>query len=101
MKPWGLLSLGLFILGCEDSKPMSRGKSVYLGNCTSCHNSDPKKDGSVGPAIFGSSEELLFKKLKTGEYPAGYKPKRQTRMMPKFEGMKDDDIREIRRYLSE
>jgi mono/diheme cytochrome c family protein len=59
-----------------------RGKSVYLSNCAACHNSDPSKDGSVGPAIKGSNRELLIARILKASYPPDYKPKRQTRAMP-------------------
>jgi mono/diheme cytochrome c family protein len=58
-----------------------RGRTVYLSNCTACHNVDPAQDGAVGPAVFGSSQELLEARLVRAEYPAGYKPKRDTRSM--------------------
>ena len=40
-----------------------KGKVVYNANCVSCHNLDPKKQGSIGPQIYGSSKELLSKKF--------------------------------------
>jgi mono/diheme cytochrome c family protein len=59
----------------------SRGKTIYLSNCTACHNVDPGVDGAVGPAVAGSSLELLEARIMRAEYPAGYKPKRDTRSM--------------------
>lgn len=53
--------------------------------CTACHNADPGQPGSVGPAIAGSSRELLEGMLVRGAYPPGYTPKRSTRAMPKYE----------------
>jgi len=43
-----------------------KGKVVYNANCVSCHNNDPKKQGSIDPQIYGSSKELLSKKLIMG-----------------------------------
>ena len=40
-----------------------KGKVVYNANCVSCHNNDLKKQGSIDPQIYGSSKELLSKKL--------------------------------------
>ena len=54
----------------------ARGKAIYNLNCISCHNLDPKKQGSIGPQIYGSSKELLSKKILFGKYPKNYKPKR-------------------------
>jgi len=58
-----------------------RGKRAYLANCVSCHNIDPKKDGPIGPAVAGSSLDLLSKRILEGTYPEGYKPKRATGVM--------------------
>lgn len=59
-----------------------RGRGIYLANCVACHNSDPSKDGSVGPAIKGSSQALLEARLLRASYPPGYAPKRKTSLMP-------------------
>ena len=60
----------------------ARGKAIYNLNCISCHNLDPKKQGSTGPQIYGSSKELLSKKILFGKYPKNYKPKRSGGAMP-------------------
>ena len=60
----------------------ARGKAIYNLNCISCHNLDPKKQGSIGPQIYGSSKELLLKKILFGKYPKNYKPKRSGGAMP-------------------
>ena len=59
-----------------------KGRQVYLGQCVACHNRDPGKDGPLGPAVKGSSRELVEARVLRGEYPAGYKPKRDSRVMP-------------------
>lgn len=79
----GVLLCALFLSACaQDQSPSGRGKHVYLAQCTSCHNSDPSKAGPVGPAVKGSSAELLEAKLVRGSYPPGYTPKRDTVIMP-------------------
>jgi hypothetical protein len=39
-------------------------------------------DGTLGPAIAGSSRELLVARVLRGDYPAGYTPKRSSKVMP-------------------
>lgn len=86
-----ILALGLSVQGCEKKSDLAqapvdplvaRGRVVYQSNCTACHNSDPKRAGSLGPDVFGSSKELLEARLLRAEYPDGYAPKRQTKTMP-------------------
>src|SRR5437762_5402663 len=67
-----------------------RGRAVYAANCVACHNSDPSKDGPIGPAIKGSSEELLESRVLSSAYPPNYKPKRPTKVMPQFPFLKDE-----------
>lgn len=77
----------------------SRGKGVYMSNCITCHNPDPTLAGSIGPAIAGSSLELLTAKVLTRSYPPGYKPKVESDIMPDFPQLKDD-IPGIHAYLA-
>jgi len=58
------------------------GRQVYLARCTACHNPDPSKDGRVGPAVKGSTLELVRTRVLWAAYPQGYSPKRRTRIMP-------------------
>lgn len=75
-------------IACSEAEPAEggsaaeRGRTVYLSVCTACHNADPSRDGSLGPANAGASRELLEAKILHGTYPPGYTPKRDTRMMP-------------------
>lgn len=87
--------VGLF--GCsKDSKDAPqdpdavRGRAVFVANCVACHNSDPSKDGPIGPAIKGSSRELIEARVLSTTYPPNYKPKRPTKVMPQFPFLKDD-----------
>ena len=50
----------------------TRGRQVYAANCTACHHVDPTLDGTMGPAIAGSSRELLVARVLGGDYPSGY-----------------------------
>jgi len=59
----------------------ARGKTVYMSNCIACHNMDPSQDGALGPAVTGSSHELLEARILRAEYPEGYTPKRDTNAM--------------------
>ena len=59
-----------------------KGKQVWLGQCIACHNPDPTKDGPLGPAVKGASRALVEARVVRGEYPAGYTPKRPTKVMP-------------------
>ena len=75
----------LALAGCGQEKmspEAGRGRAVYTGQCTACHNFDPSQPGAVGPEIKGSSRELLEAKVLRGSYPPGYKPKRPTSVMP-------------------
>ncbi|MBB83009.1 MAG: cytochrome C [Deltaproteobacteria bacterium] len=42
---------------------------------------NPAIDGALGPAVAGSSLELLEARVMRGEYPPGYEPKRGSRVM--------------------
>ena len=71
--------------GCSPSSsdPVAeRGRQVYLAQCTQCHATDPSQNGPVGPAVRGSSRELLEARILKGSYPRGYRPKRSTSVMP-------------------
>jgi mono/diheme cytochrome c family protein len=60
------------------------GQVVYFANCVTCHNGNPAFDGTLGPAIKGSSLELVQARVLRGEYPPGYSPKRPTKIMQKL-----------------
>jgi len=87
----GLALIAVAALACggesqESGDPaVARGEKIYRNICVVCHNADPTRDGPLGPAIAGSSRELLEARLLRGEYPPGYTPKRSTHQMPRFE----------------
>ena len=62
----------------------ARGKHYYQNVCIACHSADPSQDGTLGPAVAGSSQALLDAKVLHGKYPPGYAPKRSTQAMPSF-----------------
>ena len=84
-----------------EKEPLSVvGKRIYLGHCSACHATDPKKDGSLGPAVWGVSKELLRARVLKAEYPPGYKPKRQTKLMTPLPHM-EGDIDSLHAFLNE
>lgn len=60
---------------------VEHGRKVYLAHCSSCHDADPSKDGTRGPAVAGSSAELVEARVLRAEYPEGYRPKRNSSLM--------------------
>jgi mono/diheme cytochrome c family protein len=60
----------------------NKGKQIWLSQCVACHNADPAKDGPIGPAVKGASRDLLEARVVQGTYPPGYKPKRESKVMP-------------------
>lgn len=70
--------------GPKKDADFERGKAIYVANCIACHNPDPSKDGSIGPALKGSPPELVESRVLRTEYPPNYKPKRTTKVMPTF-----------------
>lgn len=79
---------------------VQRGKVVYATNCTACHNPNPAQDGALGPAVTGSSRELIDKRVLQGTYPDGYEPKRTSRVMIALPHLKPD-IAALTAYLNE
>jgi mono/diheme cytochrome c family protein len=64
-----------------NSDPIASGRQAYIANCASCHNLDPTIDGLIGPAVVGSSRDLLEARVLHQAYPPGYRPKRSTHLM--------------------
>jgi mono/diheme cytochrome c family protein len=93
-------------LACSDSAPtgatsplVEEGRRVYQNVCVACHSGDPNQDGALGPAIAGSSRELIEARVLRAEYPPGYTPKRAGNVMPRFEFLKDQ-IDALTAYLA-
>ena len=94
------LSMGTAAVSCKQDpgassssaqNPLySRGKAIYQGNCIACHHSNPRMAGPIGPDVWGSSKELLEARILRAEYPAGYKPKRETHVMQALPQLKGE-----------
>lgn len=74
----------------NESEDVKRGRTVYMSNCIACHNSDPRRAGTLGPDVYGSSLTLLEHKVVQGVYPPGHEPKRKSQAMPPLPQLKDD-----------
>jgi len=68
----------------SEKSPFERGELVYKNVCIACHNADPTLPGSLGPAIAGSSRELIEHRVIHGTYPDGYERQRDSSVMPQF-----------------
>lgn len=77
---------------------IAAGRVTYNANCIACHAMDPTQDGALGPAVAGSSVELIEARILRGEYPTGYAPKRQTRVMVPLPHLQDK-LPELVAYL--
>jgi mono/diheme cytochrome c family protein len=96
-----LLLPGLFACGKkEDTRTAAqKGRTLYSLHCISCHNPDPAKDGALGPAVAGSSLDLLLARILRGEYPPGYAPKRSTRIMQRLP-LSEEEVKALHAYLN-
>jgi mono/diheme cytochrome c family protein len=90
-----LLALISFITLADE-----RGKAIYTTKCISCHNANPDKKGSIGPAIDDSTATLIILKTQYKKYPKGYKPKRKTNIMPKIP-LSDKQLYYLYEYISD
>lgn len=83
MRAIAAVLLVLVLCACEQGEigPVERGRRVYVANCIACHNADPTREGTLGPAIAGSPRELIEARVLRAEYPPGYSPKRPSRLM--------------------
>lgn len=81
-----LLTLVFMLLVFTNSRA-DEGEVIYKTVCSKCHNINPTKPGSIGPELFTTPKEVFKTKVITGTYPASYKPKRKTRIMPRFKNL--------------
>jgi mono/diheme cytochrome c family protein len=110
LRAFVLSAFAFALTSCLCSKPKSgsndpnaalvaKGKTVYMTTCVACHNSDPKKEGSIGPDVWGSSKELLEAKVLRRGYPEGHTPKRNSVAMPSFPHL-EKDIEALHKFLN-
>ena len=78
----------------------TRGRTVFAAYCISCHNANAALDGPLGPAIKGSSLELLQARILRAEYPPGYTPKRPTKMMQRLP-LTEENIANLHAFLNQ
>lgn len=97
-----LLAALAWLAACQDGArdgPAEAGRKAYLANCIACHHMDPAREGTLGPAIAGSSRELIEARVLRAEYPPGYRPKRDTSLMPAQPFLRDQ-IDALAAYLA-
>jgi mono/diheme cytochrome c family protein len=85
--------------GSSGNPKAQAGRGLYLANCIACHNMNPALDGTLGPALKGSSLELVQARVLRGEYPIGYTPKRKTGIMIKLP-LTEENVEAIQAFLS-
>ena len=79
---------------------VDRGRAVYNANCIACHNVEPGVDGALGPAVAGASFDLIEARVMRNEYPEGYTPKRDTKVMIALPYL-EPDLAALAAYLAE
>jgi len=77
---------------------IAAGRATYNANCIACHAINPRIDGALGPAVAGASLELLEARVILGEYPEGYAPRRDTKVMVAIPHLKPK-LPELAAYL--
>ncbi len=83
------------------SEAGERGRKFFRYICAACHNgANPHANGIQGPAVAGSSRELLEAKVLRGAYPPGYQPKRNTVIMQKLPATMEQ-IGDLAAFLAE
>jgi mono/diheme cytochrome c family protein len=94
-----LLFITLVMIFSMKTSEASEGAALYKTRCASCHNVNPTKPGSIGPDLTGSSLELITLKTQKRQYPAGYKPKRKTRIMPQIK-LSEKQLKSLHEYIN-
>jgi len=96
----------IFLISCKSQPAVTdqqalvkRGSSIYQTACISCHSFDAAGVGPIGPPVMGASRLLLETKILRGEYPAGYTPKRETKIMVPMPHLKKE-IDALTAYLN-
>lgn len=99
-----LAAAALELSGCNKREAtgdprIAKGKVLYSFRCGSCHNVNPAKDGTLGPAVNDASLELLKARIIHGTYPPGYTPKRDTKIMVRLP-LTEEEVETIHAFLS-
>lgn len=81
-----------------DQIELQQGRRIYIITCTKCHNTNPHKPGGIGPDLYDTPLKVFESKVLNGIYPKDYKPKRRTRVMPKFKNL-TNNIDAIYKYI--
>ncbi len=76
------------------------GQKTYMAICVACHNVDPRFPGATGPELQNATLDLLRSKVIHKTYPAGYKPKRQTKDMPAFSQVTEAELAGLFAFLN-
>ncbi len=83
----------------KNKSPYESGEMIYKNVCIACHAADPAQPGALGPAVAGSSRELLEHRVLRGTYPPGYESKQGGKTMPQFPHL-EDFIDDLAAYLA-
>jgi mono/diheme cytochrome c family protein len=84
--------------GPGERPPGARGETVYRSNCIACHALDPGQKGAIGPALEGTSLEVLEARVLRASYPPGYTPRQEGAVMPAFPHL-EAEIPALHAYL--
>lgn len=95
-----LLAIVIAVVLLLQLKPANAqdGKNLYQSKCVRCHNADPSKKGSVGPDIADASLELITVRTQKKGYPAGYTPKRKSKVMPIIK-LTEEELKALHSYI--
>ena len=109
----GALLFFFWIFGCHPSSletkqnkninihpTATRGRAIYQTQCTACHHSNSRKNGVIGPDVYGSSQAVIQSHILGEKNPLGYEPKAPQQKMPPLPHLKDE-IESLFLYLNE
>ena len=88
-------------LACKpggETSAVEKGKLAYVANCIACHNADPTKDGTIGPAIAGSSLALVARACCRPSIRPATRPSATADLMP-AQPFLSADVPDLAAYL--
>lgn len=89
-----LYSIDPIVTVAPSTFELDTGQRIYFSHCISCHHKNPTLKGVIGPEIQHVPYEVFEVKVLTGNYPkdlpAGFTPKRKTKLMKPLPKLKDD-----------